>query len=838
MATAVDIGQQVTDTAEATAGRPNWMQWASAGNLAGTVKAPAGYRRMAALASGTRTEKEYFTNVQGLPDTEADWQVGIIAPNGCEITADGMTGFPTVGTPTVRLTESAPAKAVVRVPVARGAMNILDPAFAGWTPYEEGGDPYTGPVERGMELVVRYRTGGQMQYAFRGQIYQIEGADIITITAYDRLMDLYQFSDQYQAAQGRNTEWRDRIGSNETDYLFTSTETIGTMIAVSERDILRIDDLAKMAYGGGITGYVVHQLPQATDSNNVTHGPHTGDVIRRVATDMGGIPHDFHFTNIVRLKCRIIAAHKAGTLLHPTFEIVYTTDWQEYELEGSGHHAFAWDVNWPVFGWGWIGAEYRYDIIRGRYDHVGGSSTSTPYITSGVHWTSESGTGWDGPHIGDPLPEISVDFTEAHDIPLASITASGNMVGISKSVVPSYTGEYLSTVDLAAQAYLDYLVLQGAALQSIVRDLMEAAGLDPVMPAGIDLGATTYYTTSTFDYLTCIHELIRGADYGLLSGPYTPGDVHILPRHTTDDEPVATFSADMDPATAGERIILAHDLTQHWMAEKATVACIAENATSSGLPLALETDDELMDGSLVKALQSPLRGIGTDTTLGTHKLMAVAAGGKIIQLHTNTVEGEITVAGYRTDVWELIPTDQGGRSGGKPVRVIVPDAGVDAVAIPTEVEIGDGSTRITLDNIRRPDRSEVARSMGLTADAMSNTTQQLPKTCYAFAKVDTYATQETGITPGTVASVQWLKDGGTVAAQQTDSGYIRTVEDAAGYFHVCAVMPASLPGYAPDSPITHLAFTMDGTTYRAVLNNPKYALGGQALHADIRFRKA
>lgn len=831
MVQTVETGHSVTDTADAAASLPKWLKWTSQGNLGGTVTTPSGFRRSVLLKSGSRVATGYFENVPTMANTEGQWQVAIFAPNRAYIFANGVTGFPIIGTPRVRLTENAPAKAVLRIPVRRGEGNILDQDFAGWEIYNSASQPYTGPVERGMEILIRFRTKGQMRSVFRGQIYQIEVGDTIEITAYDRLMDLYQFSDQYQSSQGRNAEWRPRTGSDANDYIFEATEQIGTMTAVKESDVLRIDAISTLSQGHSFTGYIAHPMPSAVDGNGVTHKAQQGDIIKKVRTMVFAHVNDIHMTNKIRIRARAILYNR----ISPQFaalEQVAATGWQEVEID-RGYEYMEWDVEWTVPSWGYIGAEYQTEIIHGSYQDRGATNTNTRRTISSA-LTSDNGSQWTIA-TNDWIPELAVTFTEDHDVPLASVVYSGRTVRIAKAAVPSYSGTYLTTEDLAIRAYLDYFISQGTSLQAVVRDLIEAAGQEPSIDGSIDLGTTTYYTTSTFDYLTCLQELIRGANYGLASFDTMPGYVYILPRHTTDDTPAAVLSADMDPSTEGERVIVAHSLTAHWMAEKATVAYIAENATQSGLPLALETDDELMDGSLVKALQSPLRGISADATLGTHRLMASAAGGKIVQLHTNVVEGTVTLAGYRADLWEIW---LGSNAGGKPVRLIVPDAGVDAVAIPTELELGDGVTKVTLDNIRRADRSEIARSMGLTADAISNNTQSLPATCWVFAKVGTYDTQETGLTPDTVTKVQWLKDGGTIAAEQTDGGYIRTEEDAAGYFHVCAVMPASLAGYAPDNPITNVAFTMGGTVYRAVLDNPKYALGGQALHADIRFRKA
>ena len=269
---------------------------------------------------------------------------------------------------------------------------------------------------------------------------------------------------------------------------------------------------------------------------------------------------------------------------------------------------------------------------------------------------------------------------------------------------------------------------------------------------------------------------------------------------------------------------------------KATQAITAENATSSGLPIALETDDALMGGSLVEALQSPLRGITTDNTMGTHALLASSAAGKIVQLHTNVFEGDLTVAGYRSDVWEL----SGSHIGGRPLAINVPEYGAHGTAIPTEVEFGNGVTRITLDNIRTADRSEAARSMGLTADALSNTSQALPSTTYIFIRADNYKLTGTGydrLYYGTTR-VQLLDKNGNVL--KNSQNHTATLTDAAGYAHICAVFDADPNGIAVTEPIAAVRFgtwvLAWGYNWYAPLDNPKYALAGQAVHVDIRYK--
>ena len=241
-------------------------------------------------------------------------------------------------------------------------------------------------------------------------------------------------------------------------------------------------------------------------------------------------------------------------------------------------------------------------------------------------------------------------------------------------------------------------------------DLIKWAGLTPNIDQGANLGTTTFYTSTTFDYMTCVQELIKGANDGLRASIAEAGKIDIFPKHTIDDTPVASFT--ITPGGSGEQQIISHNITAHWMAEKATQAYLSENI-STKRPIALETDDALMAGSLCEGLQSPLRAITADNTMGTQQLLATSAGGKMIQLHTNVFEGDITLDGYRIDLWSLF----GNNTGGNPINIEIPEYGANGTAVPTHIEIGNGTTKVTLDNIRTADRSEAANSMGLTADA-------------------------------------------------------------------------------------------------------------------------
>lgn len=814
--------------------RPKWIKWTAAGTAGGTAELPSGHRRLVSLSGSTRAETDYYVTPESVGSTSGQWEAIIYAPNGSHISADGLAGFPTIGTPMVRLQADAPAKAVLTIPAKRNG-GILSSTFDGWS------DGHTGAVSRGMELTVEYRKpDGNMAMVFRGQIYQIQSGETITITAYDRLMDLYQYSDQYQSHEGYNEEALALASVTANDYTYTASQAPGTIVNAQVKSEISIDALANMTDGVIDNPY----LPQYSNywilcSMPAYAGvsPKPGDTIKTV-----GVP--YKITGSAGQSGKATAKVALFRIVDNT--VYRLTDWtanQTVQAEATQAGAMYFNVSWTMqyaTAETFIGIIWTGNARGGLGVSLSSAATVGTYLhktTTGYNNASTPLGDWTA---GAPVNtynqafyvEPTVYYENIDQITTGYITVSGTTIYVPKNRVTTPSGTYISTPVPAFELDVAYQILGGTNIATVVEDLIKAAGCKADIPAGALLGQTTYYTSSTFDYMTCVQELIKGGNFGIRASVSEPGKLEVYPRNTIDDTAVASFST--RPGGSAEHSIVSHNLTAHWMAEKATQAILAENVTSSGLPIALETDDALMGGSLCRTLQSPLRGITADSSMGTHLLLATSAGGKMVQLHTNVYEGEITLAGYRADIWNLA----GAHTGGKPVTIEVPEYGAQGKAVPTAVEFGGGVTRVSLDNIRTADRSEIARSMGLTGDAISNTARTLPKASYVFARYDDYTAQQSGITPGTVTLVEFLQDGGTVLASQNDANYIKTVEDAAGYLHVCAVLPISNTGYAATTPISSVRFTMGGTARTAVLDNPKYALGGQALHADIRMRKA
>ena len=320
--------------------------------------------------------------------------------------------------------------------------------------------------------------------------------------------------------------------------------------------------------------------------------------------------------------------------------------------------------------------------------------------------------------------------------------------------------------------------------------------------------------------------------YGIKDSIVDAGTIALLPEHTTDEAPVMSITT--DPSGAGEKIIESHDLTVHWMAEKATVAYIAENATASGLPLALETDDALMSDSLTETLQVPMSGIVVDNTLGTHDMMANAAGGAIRKLHTNAIEGSITLTGYRPSLWDFI----GSGVGGYPITLDVPEYGAQGVVIPTEIILADGVTQVQLNNIRTQDRNGVAQSMGLVEGSVSNDATLLPKTVYIFGRADGYNQIPLGGELVSLDGISLVRADGTYFTQNV-ANYLKTATDTAGYLHLLAVFPEAAGTYTSLSPISAVVvdITTDGGSQKiSAVVEPKYILDNQHIHVDVRLR--
>ena len=869
MVTNLDVGDHYGITAgyllTGTKGLPPWMEWDSdQHNPSGDAQLPSGYRRISRakynILTGVITAEDLSVDVAPvtLPtDTSCPWRCAIYAPNGAYLIANGLAGVPTIGTPKVRLTRSAPSRAIVNFALGIGKDNLLG-ACTRWS------DGTARPIERGMELTVEYRdeASGALVPCFRGRIYQIESGETVTVTAYDRLMDLYQTTGQYlsHTGQEQDVQSQSRTASG-TNYVYAMGVPLGVITGLDVINRVRIDALDNMSRDmEGTNDIIVHPLPS---TDGVT--PVAGDTILRIKTKVSG-EIDGHTATPVGQHTAILAA------VLDVAVFVYLKQGDTFVQMGQGTGSTGMSatrptatVSWPITASKtdtlditldspvtvtdpantYVGVRITMRLTAATYVATlstpawGADRSSTQYTVSGTYYRSADGNSW-ATYTSSPRTELAVAFTHGATADPSIATISGTDITIPQGSLPAGpAGTYISTEDAGVAIVADYFIADKAPLGDIVRELIESAGLNPIMAAA-DLGMVTFYTVITTDYLTAIQGLIDTRGYGLKDTIMDAGSVAVVPTHTPDETPV--LSVTTDPAGAGERIILAHNLTVHWIAEKATVAYIAENSTSSGLPLALESDDGLMDGSLINTLQVPLSSIVADNTLGTHDMMAHAVSGALRKLHTNAIEGTVSLAGYRPGIWDL----SGAGCGGLPIALDVPEYQAQGVAVPTEVELADGMTVVRLDNIRTQDRNGVARSMGLVEGTVSNDATLLPKTVYIFGKPDEGNENQipADATVESVAGVVLVR-GNNTAIAQNNASYLRMVEDEAGYLHILAVFPADGGTWTSPAPIiaavASINLSRNGSTFTrsptACLDPPKYILDNQNIHVDIRVRK-
>ena len=861
MATNLNVGDSYTitpgsaGTDAATKGVPPWMEW-SAGTASGTAELPSGFRRitLAGLTAGqaaTIQDKSVDIAPVTLPtDSTSPWRCAIFAPNGAYIVMNGLTGVPTIGTPRVRLTRSAPSRAQISLAIGEGTDNVLGATFKRWS------DGTARPIARGMEITVEYRDEDSRTLVpvFRGRIFQIESGEAVTITAYDRLMDLYQTTGQYLShagqTQGATSQSRTEAGDN---WVYEMGESIGIITGIDAINRLDINALSALSTNRENTSdIIIHPLPSA---GGIT--PVAGDIISRIQTKLSA-----YVLGVTRGSSQagwavITVGIQATVYIFERQGATFVQRATGSGTAGVGASARLTQISSPFDGENngqvlditlnnpvtigdpaniYLGIKLTAGVTKAenvssinRVSWGADRSTDRPTV-SGTYYRSADGSSWNE-YTESAKTELGAVFThQGASLSPSLATISNTQISIAKASIPEGpTATYLTTEEKGVGILVDYYVVNKAPLADIIRELIERAGLNPSIGSA-NLGLVTLYTLATSDYLTAVHEIIDARGYGIKDTIIDAGTIALLPEHTTAETPVLSITT--DPAAAGQKIILAHQLTAHWAAEKATVAYIAENATASGLPLALQTDDGQTDGSLIEALQAPLSIINVDNTLGSHDMMAHRAAGAIRKLHTNTIEGTVTLAGYRPGIWDLM----GSGIGGLPIELNVPEYRAQGVVIPTEVELADGVTIAKLDNIRTQDRSGLAQSMGLVEGSISNDASQLPKTVYIFGKADG-ANQLGGTFQGLTAITLVREDGTTL--RQASGTYLRSISDGAGYLHLLAVLPEAAGSYTSTSPIIMAIgeiTTGEGSQHISAAIEPHYILDNQNIHIDIRLR--
>lgn len=821
---------------------PSWLG-ISGGTLTGTVQLPGGYVRVLLRAYVSETQQavqvcDLYVRTPAVTQIWGRWEARIYDPTGgcvrlCDATMDPVHALEQ---PDVKLNTSAPCSCSVEIaiPDLSAAHNILAANFTGWS------DTYVGPVQEGMQLVVYVldEGTGQIVMIHNGRIHKVVAGDTVTVTSYDRLMRLYDYREPVELygtyVVDRTTTYTD----TSTARVFTAGSTVSSLLSLQLVDAKAVAPAAGSAVVSPCT-QIIHRLPTVNGSGAMdetsayTIKTVTADLATRLQRSAAaGYDRTLHYRALIY----------GGTAAAPdTSEPLAVSAWYtdvssgydlqqisfELDFEADPDAVYYLGIEGQVQqtgsaadGYGLVAAAYDSGAVADGYYGLTDGTWST--VSATVRW----GLTWEGPRSVDTSAVTVADT--AVTVPLTDVTGT---------VIPNVTAYGIAAI---IRYYTGTIPVD-----SMATTLIDRAGLKPddTVSGQSWVNFLDFYSTSTYNYLECIRELLEiGSKTGTVlcirdSLDY-PGVVSIVPRHALTDTAVQTLTT--SPAAAGVHKISALSLSRNWEAENATVAYLSHtsaNDTQTEYPLAIMTDDRLWPDSLAERLDDPLIGYFTDDTLLRHSSLAVAAESKVRTLHQNAVEGTLTLRGLWASLWALA----GAYGGGNVVSLTIPTYGLTGVAAKaTVMELKAGQTILTLDNVRDIDRSTIYQTITRSADGQTYAVASLPAAAYIFARYD-------GVLPSVLAtSVKLIADDDTVIATQETAAYLKITVDHAGpndgdgYVHHNALYvdaEAVNSGYATESPIRYVELTIAGAVYYVTLLQPIYAWPGQYVHVSVRGRR-
>jgi len=352
-----------------------------------------------------------------------------------------------------------------------------------------------------------------------------------------------------------------------------------------------------------------------------------------------------------------------------------------------------------------------------------------------------------------------------------------------------------------------------------------------------------YYSTSTFDYLTCIQELMNcagndGSVVCIRSSLVYPGVVEIVLRALitySDNGRILTTS----PTGTGYRVIVGDpNISVNWESESGTVVCLSSRKVNDvEVPLAIQTDDRLWgDNSLIKRLNDELITYVTDATSQRYGLLSIAAESAIRKVHHNNVEGSLILYGLWASMWGFT----GELGAGLAFSLTYPSASLNLSKMkPTKLIMSGRNTALTMDNVREDNRNSVFSTIEKASDGQTYSVNSIPDTAYVFGRRN--------ITLSSVApsSVSIIGENGTVLGTQTTN--ITLTEDTCsatagdGYVHISVLFDDSASvtaGYATSEAIKYVKLEYDSLVVYVPLVRYMNAWGGQYVHVDVRGLKA
>ena len=801
-----------------------------------------GYHRIQVMAtSGTNPVQtasvttELFVSLPAVDTVMDRWRFVIFRSDGSYIAvSDLIHGVLASVMPEVRLEKNAPSKAVIQLTCPRGT-NVRSSSFSGWS------NGVAGPISEGQFLAVDYLddSTGTVVRRFCGTIRKAENAGTrVTLTAYDRLMELYEKADPYQIFGGIANDQRSRsraVGTGDT-YGFTMWDLIasGGILAISFVDLENINTFYDYTQG------LVY--PEASERISEIGYRMTAAYghIRRVRVHAAPSAHpgggyEYGVSVGVRL-------YECNQSTGRPISLISDTGWHYVDATADPYNAnLEIYANWDVI----VGKKYfisAYYICDDPTDdnlayRYRAGLESTPYTfrrkrDSSV-WTSGGiPKGPDAYYVGIGIEYEKIRSSDSY--------ASSASLGTDRHIIVCPTSNVAPTGNPTLEGiaiYATYIIdssasVTGKSVSVIVSELVERAGLKPSLTGeDDDSRRISFYNSSSYDYLSAIQELVQSAGYdgtsyflrGVQDDPSMPGRIRIG-RLALPDASASGMAVTTDPYADGVHDVASHSLKRTFE-EEVTAPIVLSQDTTDDSPIAIQTDDRLFSDSKIAEFGHEYVKIYTDNTLQDHTMLALSAESMVRKIHYNALEGDMELVGLYPSMWDI---------GGRCLKVDIPEYGADSYAVPSIMVLGSYRTAMTMDNVRSDNRSALYSTMTQSSDAQSYTVSGIGDASYIFLRSPSLLTLT-----GTVTVEILGRDGTSLGSTMTVKRVSDRASDAAGkgYDHIAALFPKSSSGYAPGNTYVkyvRISTPTAGESYTLLVPNPVYGWPGQYIHIDVR----
>jgi hypothetical protein len=769
---------------------------------------------------------EFFVRIlpPGLPPMTGTFRAVVVnSANGyvsfgdgygdCDIKLDSVPSF--------TANQNGPSRAVVRIrntlmggTSATTQGDVRSPNFNRWS----AGGPMA--ISEGQLLILQYydQDLGSVQ-VFCDTIKKIGNDDwnVVELEAYDCLLGLSTYKDRYIAKSGYSTNSNTfRVPTTSPagyDYIMPS--------AVSELTAITMTDWQRTSNVLGMIQYKMTGVGKV-GMTVVAGGPMAVSISTRARAG-----------NYVRASLWTWDANLGMPGVEISSASVYNSSDIQQEMEV------------PIRGTLTTGETY---FISVDADSEGYYCLTT--LTAGVTQRYFYNGVWNVGLVNPISFTVLLNLTTAstRDIPITTgVLVSGSTINISESVIGDTTDGLLGMTIQASY------FTGSRTYWSIIKELLNRAGLMLSADTGQITREVTTYDTGTSDYLTCIAEMIgsvtpNGYSLGISALPDAPGEVFVGPRCVIGqifqwNFPTLEFSTNPYSSDESSKVVASHALTANFKTYPSRVMAISED--DSGNPMMMCSDDNRWKADSVQARTGYTSiDIITDQSLNAFPLLASAVESKIREGHVNRTEGDLALWGFRTRAWSF----GGDTAGGKVVNVWAPQYRIDsAVAGAVQVmEIRGRQTVLALDCVRSDNRNLLVPTIDRSTVSQTTTLNALPSCVYISARSG-YSSMFADLnSESDVDEVRLLRVGSvTPIATVTARDKLAYIEDgcgprsADGYKHVLALfdVPADMP-YASNNPLYACALTLtSGSGTYIYLDSNQYAYAGQKVLLDIRISK-